>query len=86
MLEKGNIDSLSSSSHGAGRVLSRTEASKKVSLENFKNSMSGITAKVEESTKDESVFAYKNIFDVMDLQKDLVEVIAHIKPLINIKA
>lgn len=82
---KGNTESLSSSSHGAGRVLSRSEASEKITLEEFENSMNGITAKVEESTKDESVFAYKNIFDVMDLQKDLVEIVAHINPLINIK-
>ena len=45
----------------------------------------GITAKVEEKTKDESPFAYKNIFEVMELQKDLVKVVHHLKPIINIK-
>ena len=47
--------------------------------------MEGVTALVEQSTLDESPFAYKNIFDVMKLQEDLVEVVAHIKPIVNIK-
>lgn len=34
---------------------------------------------------DESPEAYKNIFEVMELQKDLVEVITHVKPILNIK-
>ena len=36
-------------------------------------------------TIDESPFAYKDIFEVMELQKDLGEVVEHIKPLINVK-
>ncbi|MDH5682292.1 MAG: RtcB family protein, partial [Spirochaetota bacterium] len=69
----------------AGRVMSRKKAYSTVSLEEFQDSMSGITAKVTEKTKDESPFAYKNIFEVMELQKDLVEVKYYLKPLINIK-
>jgi tRNA-splicing ligase RtcB len=84
---KGCEQSLFSSSHGAGRVLSRTAAKKDVELSDFVRVMhdAGITAKVGESTKDESPFAYKNIFEVMDAQKDLVEVVSHIKPIVNIK-
>lgn len=82
---RGNPDSLYSSSHGAGRVLGRKEAKRQLKLEDFENTMSSITAKIEESTIDESPFAYKNIFDVMRLQEDLVEIIEYIKPLINIK-
>jgi len=37
------------------------------------------------STLDESPFAYKNIFEVMDMQAELVDVLHHIKPLINIE-
>lgn len=83
---KGNPDSLYSSSHGAGRVLGRNKARKELSKISFIKHMKGITAKVEDSTIDESPEAYKNIFEVMRLQKDLVEIISHIKPLINIKA
>lgn len=82
---KGNPDSLYSSSHGAGRVLGRKEAQRQLDMGNFSSSMSGITANVSEDTLDESPLAYKNIFDVMDQQKDLVEVLHHIIPIINIK-
>jgi len=42
--------------------------------------------KVDESTLDEAPGAYKDIYEVMELQKDLVDVIHHVKPIINIKA
>jgi len=82
---KGNEESLSSSSHGAGRVMSRKKAQKSVSLKEFETSMKGITGTIDEHTLDESPFAYKNIFEVMELQKDLVDVVEHIKVLINVK-
>lgn len=82
---KGNPESLYSSSHGAGRVLGRKAAKETLEMSDFVETMEGITALVEEKTLDESPFAYKNIFDVMELQKDLVDTIAHIKPIINIK-
>lgn len=85
VMGKGNPDSLCSSSHGAGRVLGRKKAKEKLNLEDFKERMQGITALVDDSTLDESPLAYKDIFEVMRLQKDLVEVIAYIKPIINIK-
>lgn len=82
---KGCEDSLCSSSHGAGRVMGRKVAKETLSYDEFVSSMDGITARKGENLLDESPMAYKNIFDVMDLQKDLVEVIHHIKPIINIK-
>ena len=82
---KGNPDSLFSSSHGAGRVLGRKKALETLNMGDFEKSMVGITAKVCQDTLDESAFAYKDIFDVMRLQEPLVDVVAHIKPIINIK-
>ncbi len=82
---KGNSDSLNSSSHGAGRVMSRKKAQECISLEEFKEAMGDIVGTIDEGTIDESPFAYKDIFEVMELQKDLVEVVEHIKPLINVK-
>lgn len=82
---KGNPDSLYSSSHGAGRVLGRKKALETLDLDAFKNTMKGVNAKVCRDTLDESPFAYKNIFEVMDYQKDLVDVVHHVHPLINIK-
>ena len=82
---KGNPDSLYSSSHGAGRSMSRNEAHKTLNIDEFEESMVGIIAPVGPATLDESPKAYKNIYEVMRLQSDLVEIIAHVKPLINIK-
>jgi len=82
---KGNPEALYSSSHGAGRMLGRREARRKLDLNDFKDTMTGIQALVDEKTLDESPFAYKDIFDVMRLQDSLVEVIAHVKPIINVK-
>lgn len=83
---KGNPDALWSSSHGAGRVMGRKQAERELSLSDFEATMAGITAKVGQSTLDEAPLAYKSIFDVMAQQSDLVEVVAHVRPIINIKA
>ncbi len=85
VIGKGNADSLASSSHGAGRVMSRKKARANVKLEDFEASMVGIRGTVDENTLDESPFAYKDIFEVMRLQDALVEVEEHIKVLINVK-
>jgi len=81
----GNQEFLNSSSHGAGRRLSRGEANKTITLETFQDQMKGIVAPVNKITIDESPGAYKNIFDVMEIQKRSVEVIKHLKPIINWK-
>ncbi|CAA6805185.1 MAG: RNA-2',3'-PO4:RNA-5'-OH ligase [uncultured Sulfurovum sp.] len=85
VIGKGNADALASSSHGAGRVMSRKKAKANVSMEEFEASMRGIRGTVDENTLDESPFAYKDIFEVMQLQDDLVEIEEHIKVLINVK-
>jgi len=82
---KGNKDALYSSSHGAGRVLGRAKAKEVLNIDDFTESMHGIKAMVTDKTLDESPLAYKDIFEVMRLQKDLVDVVHHVKPLINIK-
>lgn len=84
---KGNPESLCSSSHGAGRVLSRRQAKETLDLEEFRREMeeAGIAARVEPDTLDESRRAYKDIFSVMDAQRDLIEVLLHVRPVVNIK-
>ena len=83
---KGNEDSLCSSSHGAGRLLSRKRAKEDLNMDRFRSSMTGIQALVAPGTLDESPAAYKNVERVLAAQTDLVTVKAHLKPLINIKA
>lgn len=81
----GNPDWCNSSSHGAGRVLSRSQAKAQLSLEAMQKQMEGIVGCISEATLDEAPDAYKNIFEVMELQKDSVEIIDYVKPLLNIK-
>lgn len=81
----GNPESLYSSSHGAGRVMGRAEAKRQLSFDDFSDTMLGIVAKVDDSTLDEAPMAYKDIFEVMRLQGDLVQIVYHVKPIINIK-
>lgn len=85
---KGSADSLCSSSHGAGRVLSRSKAKKTITLEEFREMMGdkntdGFT--VDETRIDECPAAYKPIDMVMENQKDLIDIVNHIKPIVNVK-
>lgn len=82
----GNPDSLWSSSHGAGRLLGRKKAKQRLSLDRFRETMTGVKAKVAPATLDESPFAYKDIFEVMNRQSTMVLIRHYIKPIINIKA
>jgi len=82
---KGNDGSLCSSSHGAGRVFGRRVAKEALDVDTFARSMDGIVANVSSSTLDESPAAYKDIFTVMSEQEDLVEVVDHVKPIVNVK-
>lgn len=82
---KGNSDWLNSSSHGAGRVLSRSQAKKQLDVDSFIDEMSGIASSASAKTIDESPLAYKDIFSVMELQTDSVEVVDYVRPLINVK-
>ena len=47
--------------------------------------MQGVVTNHTDETLDESPKAYKNIFEVMELQKDLVEIIDRSIPILNIK-
>ena len=81
----GVEDSLCSASHGAGRAYSRRKAKKELSLKKFKEDTKGVICQVSEDSLDESPDAYKDFGKVMELQKDLVEIVASITPIINVK-
>lgn len=81
----GNKHSFCSCSHGAGRVMSRGEAKRKISLEDHAIAMKGIEARLDADVLDESPAAYKDIGAVMKAQDDLVEVLYTLKQIINIK-
>lgn len=76
-----------SAPHGAGRVLSRSQAKKQVSLEDFKNAMEGVySTSINESTLDESPFAYKNAEEIKTAIENTVEIESWFKPVYNFKA
>lgn len=84
---KGNPDWNYSAPHGAGRLMSRSEAKASITLEEFQESMKGIyTTSVKASTLDESPMAYKSIDDIVNNIGDTVEVVKVIKPVYNFKA
>lgn len=81
----GNPEFLKSSSHGAGRRYSRTEAKRRFSMQDFEKSMKGIVGTITEGTLDELPMAYKDAYAVMDAQKESVHVISRLRPIINWK-
>ncbi len=84
---KGNPDWNYSAPHGAGRVMSRAGARKKLSLEKYKKEMEGIyTTSVNEDTLDEAPMAYKSLSDIIDVIGESVDVIEVLKPIYNFKA
>jgi tRNA-splicing ligase RtcB (3'-phosphate/5'-hydroxy nucleic acid ligase) len=85
VIGKGNTKFLESSSHGAGRAMSKTQARKTTSMKEFEAMMTGIKATVKESTLDESPKAYKNIFSVMRAQEQSVKIYKHLLPILNWK-
>ncbi|HVL33153.1 MAG TPA: RtcB family protein [Actinomycetota bacterium] len=84
---KGNPLSYNSCSHGAGRKLSRKQARKRLSLEDFAVAMQGKTWNQRRAREllDECPGAYKDIATVMRDQQDLVEVVHELDQLVNYK-
>lgn len=84
---KGNEDWNYSAPHGAGRLMSRSEAKSKLNINEFENSMKDIwTTSVCEETIDEAPMAYKSIDDILKFVGDTVEIIDVIKPIYNYKS
>ena len=84
---KGNEDWNCSAPHGAGRIMSRSKARESISIESFRESMTGIyTTSVCESTIDESPMAYKSMNEIINNIKGTVDILDVLKPVYNFKA
>ena len=84
---KGNPDWNRSAPHGAGRVLSRSQAYEKITMEDFVESMRGIyTESVNDYTRDESPMVYKPAEEIIANIGDTVTIDAIIRPIFNFKA
>lgn len=82
---KGDRESLCSCAHGAGRRMSRTEAKKRFSVDDFRAQTSGVECRKDAGVLDEIPGAYKDIDQVMENQKDLVEVLHSLKQVLTVK-
>jgi tRNA-splicing ligase RtcB len=81
----GNPDSFDSCSHGAGRVMSRNEAKRQVSLAEHVADTAGVECRKDEGVIDETPKAYKPIEAVMAAQADLVEIVHTLKQVVCVK-
>ena len=77
---KGESASINSAAHGAGRKMSRTRAIQSVTDKEFQTELKKFGVKLLGGGLDESPFAYKDIHQVMQSQKGLVEVLGNFTP------
>lgn len=82
---KGNPEWNFSGPHGAGRIMSRTQAKELISLEDFQESMEGITGTVCQETIDEAPMVYKDSKEIERQLGETVEITNHLKVLGNFK-
>ena len=84
---KGNPDWNYSAPHGAGRIMSRSVAKSRLTLERFEKAMHGIYSTcINEETLDESPMAYKSIDSILDHIGPTADVVEILKPIYNFKA
>ena len=81
----GNPESFHSCQHGAGRVMSRSAAKKLITVDDHIKATEGVECRKDEGMIDESPAAYKNIDDVMNSSKDLVEIVYTLKQVLCCK-
>lgn len=81
----GNEQGFFSASHGAGRKMSRSEAKRTFTVEDVERTMKGIEARTDSGVIDEISLAYKSLDDVIDIEKDLVEVVEKLETILCVK-
>jgi tRNA-splicing ligase RtcB (3'-phosphate/5'-hydroxy nucleic acid ligase) len=84
---RGCPDALCSSAHGAGRILSRTEARKSITGRELHRQMREVWYDFRQSDRlrDEAPSAYKDIRAVARAQRELVRVVRVLRPVLNYK-
>lgn len=82
---KGNRDSFTSCSHGAGRAMSRGEARRTFTLADHEAATAGVECRKDVDVIDETPGAYKSIDAVMAAQADLVDITHTLKQVMCVK-
>ncbi|GAB7533386.1 RtcB family protein [Pseudomonas sp. 3A(2025)] len=81
----GNEEAFSSCSHGAGRTMSRTKAKKLFTVEDQIRATAHVECRKDADVIDEIPMAYKDIDQVMDAQRELVEVLHTLRQVVCVK-
>ncbi|MFC8970131.1 RtcB family protein [Streptomyces sp. NPDC057094] len=81
----GNEKAFNSASHGAGRRMSRSAAKRRFTTKDLEEQTRGVECRKDSGVVDEIPGAYKPIEQVMEQQRDLVEVVAKLKQFICVK-
>ncbi len=81
----GNQKAFNSASHGAGRRMSRNAAKRRFSTRDLEEQTQGVECRKDSGVVDEIPAAYKPIEQVIDQQRDLVEVVAKLKQVVCVK-
>ncbi|MFI7410889.1 RtcB family protein [Streptomyces sp. NPDC049627] len=81
----GNEKAFNSASHGAGRRMSRNAAKRRFTTKDLEEQTRGVECRKDSGVVDEIPGAYKPIEQVIDQQRDLVEVVAKLKQVVCVK-
>jgi tRNA-splicing ligase RtcB len=84
---RGCTAALSSSAHGAGRRLSRTDARRTLSARDVTRELRGVwfDHRIAAGLREEAPSAYKDVEAVMRAQHDLVRVVRRLRPILSFK-
>ncbi len=85
---RGCEDSLRSSSHGAGRAMSRSEARRVVRASEFLGQMRGVwfDHRRADALREEAPAAYKDVRAVLRAQRELTKIVRELRPVLSYKA
>ncbi|MFD5317620.1 RtcB family protein [Streptomyces sp. NPDC127098] len=81
----GNTASFQSASHGAGRRMSRAAARRRFTARDLAEQTGGVECRKDSGVVDEIPAAYKPIEQVIERQRDLVEVVAQLRQVVCVK-
>jgi tRNA-splicing ligase RtcB len=84
---RGNREALCSSSHGAGREMSREEARRRISARQLESELSGTLwdRSGARDLREEAPAAYKDVREVLRAQKELVKQVRRLRPILSYK-
>ena len=81
----GNPAAYCSASHGAGRIMSRSEARRSFTLDDLAHQTAGVECRKDPGVLDEIPGAYKNLDQILAYEQDLVTVETNLTTLLCVK-